>query len=136
MRSPYVTRALPPVQTGQTDPMQPLGVHHVSINVSDVDQAVAFYTGALGLTVRDDRPELGIGGVWLDAAGEQVHLLEAGVPEGAGQHFALRVADLDAAVAELRERGVPVSDPSPIGTGHQAFLNDPSGNLVELHQSA
>jgi hypothetical protein len=27
-----------------------------------------------------------------------------------------------------------VSDPSPVGTGRQAFLHDPSGNLVELHQ--
>jgi catechol 2,3-dioxygenase-like lactoylglutathione lyase family enzyme len=117
--------------------MQPLGVHHVSINVSDVDEAVSFYTGALGLTQRDDRPDdLGVAGVWLDAAGQQLHLLEGAAPAGVGQHFALRVADLDAAVAELRARGVSVSDPSPVGTGRQSFLSDPSGNLVELHQTA
>jgi glyoxylase I family protein len=117
--------------------VQPTGVHHVSINVDDVEDSVRFYTEVLGLTCRTDRPEdLGIGGAWLDAGGEQVHLLEAGVPTGLGQHFALRVADLDAVVAELRARDVSVSDPSRVGTGRQAFLSDPSGNLVELHQPA
>jgi hypothetical protein len=27
-----------------------------------------------------------------------------------------------------------VSDASPVGSGRQAFLHDPAGNLVELHQ--
>lgn len=116
--------------------MQPLGVHHVSINVRDSDEALEFYTGVLGLTARDDRPDFGFGGAWLDIGGQQVHLIESAVPDDRGQHFAVHVADLDAAVAELRERGVTVSDPSIVGTGRQAFLHDPSGNLVELHQPA
>jgi glyoxylase I family protein len=117
--------------------MQPLGVHHVSINVNDLHEAVTFYTQVLGLTVRTDRPDadIGVGGAWLDVGGQQVHLLEAGPPAGVGQHFAIRVEDLDAAVAELRRRDVSVGDPSGIGTGRQAFLSDPSGNLVELHQT-
>ena len=116
--------------------MQPVGIHHVSINVADVAEAVAFYTDVLGLTLRTDRPDdLGIGGVWLDAGGEQVHLLEAGPPPGLGQHFALRVDDLEAVIAELRGRDLTVSDASKVGTGLQAFLSDPSGNLVELHQT-
>jgi len=109
----------------------------VSINVTDVDAALRFYTDVLGLTVREDRPaDLGIGGAWLDAGGQQLHLIAAGVPAGMGQHFALRVDDLDAVVAELRAGAVEVSDPKPVGTSHQAFLTDPDGNLVELHQPA
>jgi len=108
----------------------------VSINVRDVDDAVRFYTEALGLTVRDDRPDFGFGGAWLDAGTQQVHLIEAGPPDALGQHFALRVEDLDATIAELRARGVEVSDASPVGTGRQAFLSDPSGNQLELHQTA
>jgi hypothetical protein len=46
----------------------------------------------------------------------------------------LLVDDLDGTVAELRERAVEVSDPKPVGSSRQAFLTDPSGNLVELHQ--
>jgi len=114
--------------------MQVLGVHHVSINVADVEAATAFYVERLGLARRDDRPDFGFGGAWLDAGGQQVHLIEAPVPTDQGQHFALQVADLDATVAELRAAGLEVSDASPVGTGRQAFLHDPAGNLVELHQ--
>lgn len=114
--------------------MRALGVHHVSINVDDVDAALAFYVDRLGLTPRDDRPDFGFGGAWLDVGGQQVHLIEAGPPPAQGQHFALAVADLDAAVAELRAAGVEVSDPSPVGSGRQAFLRDPAGNQVELNQ--
>jgi catechol 2,3-dioxygenase-like lactoylglutathione lyase family enzyme len=116
--------------------VRPLAVHHVSVNVSDTAAALAFYVDVLGLTRRGDRPELGVGGAWLDAGGQQVHLIDGKVPPGNGQHFALLVADIDAAITELRERGVAVSDPSPIGTGQQAFLADPDGNMIELHQAA
>jgi glyoxylase I family protein len=116
--------------------MQVLGVHHVSLNVDDVDAALGFYVGILGLGVRPDRPDFGFGGAWLDVGGQQIHLIEAAPPGDLGQHVALQVADLDATVAELRAGGTEVSDPSPVGTGRQAFLHDPSGNLVELQQPA
>ena len=114
--------------------MRPLALHHVSLNVDDVDAALDFYTGVLGLVTRTDRPDFPFGGAWLDAGGQQVHLIEGRPPAGLGQHFALLVEDLDATVAELRGRGVEVSDPGPVGTSRQAFLSDPAGNLVELHQ--
>ena len=114
--------------------MQPVGVHHVSINVSDVDDARRFYTEVLGFTARTDRPDFGFGGAWLDAGPQQVHLIEAPPPPNVGQHFAVQVADLSAVIAELRDNGIEVSDASAVGTGLQAFLSDPSGNVVELHQ--
>jgi catechol 2,3-dioxygenase-like lactoylglutathione lyase family enzyme len=116
--------------------MRAAGIHHVSINVADVDAAIRFYTDVLGLTQRDDRPDFGFPGAWLDAGPQQLHLIGAAVPPPLGQHLALRVDDLDAAIAELRDEGVEVSDASPVGTGRQAFLSDPSGNQVELHQPA
>ena len=114
--------------------MKPMGVHHVAINVNDVEAAVAFYTQRLGLTMRSDRPELGVAGAWLDVADQQVHLVQAQPPASQGQHFALHVDDLDTVIAELRAGGVEVSDGFAIGTGRQAFLTDPSGNSIELHQ--
>jgi catechol 2,3-dioxygenase-like lactoylglutathione lyase family enzyme len=116
--------------------MQPMGVHHVSINVRDAAESIEFYTGALGLIARTDRPDFAFGGAWLDLGGQQVHLIEGDVPDSCGQHFAIRVADLDAAVAELRERGIEVRDPSGVGSARQAFLFDPSGNMIELHEPA
>jgi glyoxylase I family protein len=114
--------------------MRPYALHHVSINVSDVDAARDFYTRVLGLTERTDRPDFSFGGAWLDAGGQQVHLIDAEVPPELGQHFALAVTDLDAVVAELRTLGVTVTDPVPVGPGRQAFVTDPAGNRVELQQ--
>jgi catechol 2,3-dioxygenase-like lactoylglutathione lyase family enzyme len=114
--------------------MKPRAIHHVSINVSDVDAAVTFYTEVLGAELRGDRPDFGFGGAWLDFGPQQVHLIEAPLPPNLGQHFAVRVDDLDAAVGELRGKGYPVGDPSPVGNSRQAFLEDPSGNVIELHE--
>jgi len=116
--------------------VKPLAVHHVSINVDDVGAAMDFYVGVLGLEARSDRPDFGFGGAWLDAGGQQVHLIEGKVPSGHGEHFAILVGDLAATIAELRERGVKVSDASPVGPNLQAFLSDPAGNLIELHQTS
>ncbi|HZU71616.1 MAG TPA: VOC family protein [Acidimicrobiales bacterium] len=115
--------------------MKPLAVHHVQVNVADVEEALAFYTDVLGLTIRDDRPDFGFPGAWLDLGDQQVHLVQAEVPRALGQHFAVLVEDLDATVAELTDRGVKVSQPKPVGTGRrQSFLADPSGNGIELHE--
>ena len=115
--------------------MKPSGIHHVSLCVKNVDEAVAFYTDVLGLTVRSDRPDFGFPGAWLDAAGEQVHLIEAADPQVGGGHFAIRVDDLDTAVDDVRSAGWTVhTTPYFTGAGRQAFLNDPSGNQIELNQ--
>jgi glyoxylase I family protein len=104
--------------------------------VRDAAESVAFYTDVLGLVQRTDRPDFPFGGAWLDLGAQQVHLIEAKVPEPCGQHVAIRVDDLDAVVAELRDRGVEVSDPQPVGAARQTFLFDPSGNMIELHEPA
>lgn len=116
--------------------MQPLGVHHVSINVRNAAESIEFYTDVIGLSVRSDRPDFPFGGAWLDIGGQQVHLIEAEVPDDHGQHFAIQVADLDETVAELRARGVEVRGPKGVGSSRQAFLHDPSGNRLELHEPA
>ena len=110
-------------------------LHHVQINVADVDGAVAFYE-ALGMTRRSDRPDLGIDGAWLDVAGQQIHLFAASPPADLGQHFALEVDDLDALIGSLRARGISVTEPGALGSGlpRQASLHDPSGNRIELRE--
>ncbi|HUZ19882.1 MAG TPA: VOC family protein, partial [Acidimicrobiales bacterium] len=76
--------------------MQVLGLHHVSINVDDVGAARTFYCDVLGLEERKDRPDFSFDGAWLDAGGQQIHLIAAEVPADLGQHLALWVGDLDA----------------------------------------
>ena len=114
--------------------MEPRAVHHVSINVDDVDVALDFYTNTLGLKRRGDRPDFGFGGAWLDAGGQQVHLIQGPPPPAQGQHFALQFDDLDSVISELRAAKVEVTDPIPVGPNRQAFLSDPAGNQIELHQ--
>jgi len=114
--------------------MKPLAVHHVSVNVTDIESGVAFYTETLGGTLRIDRPDLGIRGAWIDLGEQQVHLIEAPVPRNLGQHFAIRVGDLDSAVHELRSKGIEVADPVSVGRNRQTFIDDPAGNAVELHE--
>jgi catechol 2,3-dioxygenase-like lactoylglutathione lyase family enzyme len=114
--------------------MKPSGIHHVAICVRDADEAVTFYTGVLGLTVLE-RPDFGFGGYWLDAGGQQVHLMQSESERSGGDHFAIRVDDLEAAVADIRATGYKVNTIDHMaGAGHQAFLHDPSGNFIELNQ--
>jgi glyoxylase I family protein len=114
--------------------MKPSGIHHVAICVRDADEAVAFYTDVLGLTVLP-RPDFGFGGHWLDAGGQQLHLMQSDAPRPQGDHFAIRVDSLDEAVADIRAHGVEVNTIDHMaGAGHQAFLRDPSGNTIELNQ--
>jgi catechol 2,3-dioxygenase-like lactoylglutathione lyase family enzyme len=117
--------------------MKPAGIHHVAICVRDLDESIRFYTDALGFTVAPRPDSLGMDGAWLDAAGQQVHLMVSESPDlPRGNHFAVRVDDLHAAVEDLNARGIEpfVLDPPIPGAGRQAFLNDPTGNSIELNQ--
>lgn len=114
--------------------MKPLAVHHVSVNVSDPERSIAFYTDVLGGSVRDDRPDFGIGGAWIDVGTAQVHLIESAVPPNLGQHFAILVDDIDGVVRELREKGYEIGDAGVVGADRQTFIEDPDGNVIELHQ--
>ncbi len=112
-------------------------VHHVSINVADVEAVAPFYVDVLNMEELE-RPDFKFNGRWLrNGAGAEVHLIE--VPDWEppkGQHWAFKVSDIASTVTELRERGVEVRDPAAIpGTGAlQTFFFDPAGNMIELNQ--
>ena len=112
------------------------GVHHISLNVADVESTERFFIDVLGLQ-KLDRPDFGFPGAWLLCQdGRQVHLIEEQnwvAPKG--PHFAFAVRDIDAVRGELMDKGVKVSKISEIpGTGRQCFFKDPSGNSIELNQ--
>ena len=116
-------------------PLQARGVHHVSLMVTDAAASTRFYTEVLGFE-QIARPDFPFDGAWLTIGAQQVHLLETDefeAPEG--QHFALEVADLDAALDVLAGHGVEASAAKEIeGVCRQSFLRDPTGNLIELNQ--
>ena len=88
--------------------METVGIHHVALNVRNLSDAVTFYEGTLGFTLLP-RPDFGFDGAWLQVGASQVHLIEVDdAHPDARQHFALQVADLDATVAALEEKGLTV----------------------------
>jgi len=113
--------------------VKPVGIHHVNLLFEDIDEARAFYGETMGFEELE-RPDFGFPGIWFQMGAQQLHLMPGEAP-GTSQHFALEVEDLDAVLAELAERGLVVEgSPAVAGAGRQAFLTDPSGNLIELNQ--
>ena len=115
--------------------METTGIHHVALNVHDLDAALAFYIDRLELTLLD-RPDFGFAGAWVQAGASQIHLMEtAEATIDRRQHLALQVRDLDECWQGWRRR-VSRSPRVPYlpGAGRQAFLRDPSGNRIELNQ--
>ncbi len=116
-------------------------LHHVSLNVSDLERARRFYGEVLGLEALP-RPAFDFPGAWYRLGDRQLHLIvhpptrtlrgttEISSREG---HFAIAVRDYDEARAHLQAAGVPF-DARPRGSTPwaQIFLSDPDGNLIEL----
>ena len=128
-----------------------LELHHHGIRVAPdeagLQKALAFYRDVLGLQADSGRPHIpAVPGYWMDVGGRaQIHLMGArgasGLAKGPGQdpslpHVALAVPDIQEAKRELDRLGVAYW--STVGiTGpalEQIFLNDPAGNMIELHQ--
>ncbi|NCF45376.1 MAG: hypothetical protein GWP70_11250 [Proteobacteria bacterium] len=111
------------------------GIHHVSINVKDVDTALSFYIGLLNLELLE-RPDLGFPGAWIRAGEQEIHLL--GIDSGEPlkeQHFAFAVSDAEAVHTALQANGYRPTDIRDIpNTCRQFFTHDPSGNMVEFNQ--
>ena len=113
----------------------PRGIDHVALNVTDVPAAISFYTESLGLTQRGDRPDFGIDGAWLDAGEQQVHLIELPAPPTWASISPSSTTTWAAwchACGRRASRSAIRSASSP--GRHQAFVNDPWGNTIELHQ--
>lgn len=116
-----------------------LGIHHVSVLVSDLERALAFYVDVLGMRVDPERPDLGYPGAWLAIGGQQLHLLCLPSPDpvtgrpahgGRDRHVALRVRGLEALCEALEHAGVAVTRSR---SGRRAvFCRDPDGNALEL----
>ena len=110
-------------------------VDFVSFLTQDIARAKRFYTEVLGLEIEtegDSDMELRAGQVTLDIF-DPSSIGQPFAPSPAG--LALRVADVDAARAELEAKGV-VFDGETIETGvcRQAWFKDPDGNALMLHR--
>jgi catechol 2,3-dioxygenase-like lactoylglutathione lyase family enzyme len=110
-----------------------------TVPVTDVERSKKFYGETLGLPANGDPEEQGFPEYKLGDNGFLYLLrLEAigsafRAPHDAG--FALRVPDVEAARAELEEKGVTFNGPTlDTGVCHMAFFGDPDGNQIVLHR--
>ena len=69
-------------------------IHHVSLNVSDVDRSLGFYRDLLGLRPLE-RPAFSFAGAWLDGGAQYKLTVPADVP--ARQFWSALVHDVDTA---------------------------------------
>lgn len=128
-----------------------VAIHHHAVRINDNEQPLDavhdFYTRVLGLPHDQGRPEIaGVPGWWINVADSgQIHLIGGSDPspvaKGPGQdpaapHVALAVEDIIEAKAELERLGVPHWSTMGLAgpEAQQIFVNDPCGNMIELHQ--
>ena len=123
------------------------GLHHVAIIASDYARSKRFYADVVGLRVVAEHYRAGRDSWKLDLAlpdGTQVELFSfpsppprVSRPEACGlRHLALRVADLDVAVAHLYRHGVEC-EPVRVDeyTGRRfTFFADPDDLPLELYE--
>jgi predicted enzyme related to lactoylglutathione lyase len=111
----------------------------VAIPVSDVDRAKAFYTEQAGFNADHDHSVSDeIRFVQLTPPGSACSIaLGLGItdaPPGSVRGMQLVVPDIEAAHAELVERGVEVSDLQALPWGSFVFFEDPDGNGWAVQQ--
>ena len=126
---------------------------HVGIAVGDLQQALAFYRDALGLEVEapEEVASQRVRAHFIPAGESAIELLEATADDspiakyvakrGPGiHHLTLRVPDIRAALARLKEKGIRLIDETPREGAHRslvAFIHPSSahGVLVELKEA-
>ena len=111
----------------------------VPIPVTDVDRAKAFYTEQAGFNADHDHTVSDeIRFVQLTPPGSACSIsLGKGIvdtPPGSVQGVMLVVADIQAARAELADRGVEVSEVQEFPWGSFVFFSDPDGNGWAVQQ--
>jgi len=115
--------------------MQVEHVDFVSFLTQDLARAKRFYTEVVGLEVETEGEhdmELKAGQVTLDVF-DPSSIGQPFAPSPAG--LALRVADVDAARAELEAKGVEFEGETIVtGVCRQAWFKDPDGNALMLHR--
>jgi len=127
-------------------------VDHIGIAVSNLEESLKFYEGVLGLksagkeTVEEQKVTV----AFLPIGDTEVELLESTSEDGpiakfiekngqGVQHIAFKVDDIEAAIAEMKEKGIRMIDEKPrygAGGAKIAFCHPKSTNgvLIELCQ--
>jgi catechol 2,3-dioxygenase-like lactoylglutathione lyase family enzyme len=117
--------------------LQVAQIDHVSVVVSDLGRSRRFYRDVLGLKEIAKPRTFDFVVLWSDLGNQQLHLLLKDRPDTLSpRHFALRVADVSAARAYFRERGVATQETTPIPGADRFFIADPDQSRTRVKTSA
>ncbi len=124
--------------------IEPKGVVHFSIAVSDLEASRKFYTEVLGLKLVNDGSAYGM--VFLRAGDDHVILARSDAPlqrsaaDSRRAHHAFKVdaTKYDEAKAFLAFRGVEVFEEEDrkkgVFVGRQFYIRDPDGTVIEFSE--
>jgi glyoxylase I family protein len=122
--------------------LQHTGLHHVSLIVTDLERAKAFYKDILCLP-EIERPPFDFPGAWFAVGeiGQQLHLIvhdgetqRSGGIDTRDGHLAIRVNDYDKTLEWLVQNNIEYkANPNSITGFAQIFLLDPDRNVIELN---
>jgi catechol 2,3-dioxygenase-like lactoylglutathione lyase family enzyme len=122
--------------------IEPRGVAHFSIAVSDLDASQRFYTEILGLTLVQAAPATGM--VFLRAGDDHVILARSDAPlqrnakDSRRAHHAFKVdpGKYQEAKAFLVSRGIDIFEEEDrkkgVFVGRQFYIHDPDGTVIEF----
>ena len=121
------------------------GIHHIALNVRDLDRAEWFYTNVLGFKVAK-RFSKGLRHIMLDIGNSYIALFEVPdleiqshmeqLSETGYMHFAFRIEgeQFELAVQKLRKNNIDIGEgPVRRGDGNSVYFQDPDGNHLEIH---
>ena len=125
--------------------MQLKGIHHIALNVKNLDRAERFYTDVLGFQVTH-RFSKGLRHLMMETGNAAIALFEAPdlevneamdlLSEEGYLHLAFETspADFEQIVKELKDKNVKIdSGPVKRGDGESIYFNDPDQNHLEIH---
>lgn len=116
---------------------------HITINVSDLERSVEFYTSFCGLSIVRDRRLEGRHNVWLGPAtpaGEDptfVLVIVQDEVKARLDHFGFQCdsrAEVDRIAERARHQNILVEAPADVGgvVGYYTMVRDPDGHIVEF----
>ncbi len=110
-------------------------IDHCSVIITDVERSRRFYRDVLGLREIHKPRTFDFVVVWFDLGNQHLHLLLKDRSDTVSpRHFALRVADAQAARRYFQEQGIATEETTPIPGADRFFIYDPDLNRIEIIQ--
>ena len=122
---------------------KPIGIHHITILVTNLERSRKFYGEVLGLQEKQDMPDFGRPLIWYQVGPTQVHILpkeSVAVNQSDdlsslawNRHVAIGIEDFSEIKQRLDDENLPYCENPNSALGlRQLFFQDPDGNGLEF----